>query len=109
VRQVRKLKECKKEGMLKEMLGRDLKKMRRSIMSRVRDFQQLYDLVKNQRNRFVNLIQAARQGTCEMKEKLRITLNELEILRTESAKKEQVRTLLLCVVGISSIRAREWK
>ena len=84
------MKECKKEGMLKEMIGRDLKKMRRSIMSRVRDFQQLYDLVKNQRNRFVNLIQAARQGICEMKEKLRITLNELEILRTESAKKEQV-------------------
>jgi chromosome segregation ATPase len=88
--QIKKLKETKKDGMLKDMLGRDLKKMRRAIMSRVKDFQQLYDLVKNQRNRFVNLIQAARQGICEMKDKQRITMNELEILRAESAQKEQL-------------------
>ena len=76
--------------MLKEMIGRDLKKRRRAIVARVKDFQQLYDLVKNQRNRFVNLIQAARQGIAEMKEKLRISTNELEILRTESANKDHL-------------------
>lgn len=76
--------------MLKEMIGRDLKKRRRAIIARVKDFQQLYDLVKNQRNRFVNLIQAARQGIAEMKEKLRISTNELEILRAESVKKDHL-------------------
>ena len=88
--QLRKLKESKKQAMLKEMVGRDLRKRRRCIMSRVKDFQQLYDLVKNQRNRFVNLIQAARQGIAEMKEKLRISSNELEILRSESSKKDHL-------------------
>jgi len=82
------VRECRDQASLKEVIGKDLKAMRRAIMSRVRDFQQLYDMVKNQRNRFVNLIQAARQGIAEMKEKHRILSNELDILRTESTSKD---------------------
>lgn len=73
---------------MKEIIGKDMKKMRKDIVSRVKDFQQLYDMVKNQRNRFVNLIQAARQGIAEMKEKQKIMSNELDILRTESVNKD---------------------
>ena len=57
-------------------------------MQRLRDFQQLYDLVKNQRNKFVNLIQASSQSISEMKEKIKILLNEVEILRNESLQKD---------------------
>ena len=86
--QAKKLKEVKKDGMLKELAGRDLRKMRRTIVARIRDFQQLHDMVKNQRNRFVNLIQAARQGIAELREKQRIVTNELDILRLESSNKD---------------------
>jgi chromosome segregation ATPase len=86
--QAKRVKECKKEGALKELVGRDLRKMRRTIVSRVRDFQQLHDMVKNQRNRFVNLIQAARQGIAELREKQKIVTNELDILRNESSNKD---------------------
>lgn len=87
--QAKKVKECKKEGALKELAGKDLRKMRQTIVARVRDFQQLHDMVKNQRNRFVNLIQAARQGIAEMREKQKIVTNELDILRVESTNKDQ--------------------
>jgi hypothetical protein len=39
--------------------------------------------VKNQRNKFVNLIQAANQSTTEMKDKSKILQNEQEILHSE--------------------------
>lgn len=42
---------------MKENVVMDLKKARKDTIQRVKDFQQLYDLVKNQRNKFVNLIQ----------------------------------------------------
>lgn len=66
----------------------DMKKNRKDIVSRLKDFQQLYDMVKNQRNRFVTLIQAARQGIAEMREKQKIMSNELDILRDESSSKD---------------------
>jgi chromosome segregation ATPase len=86
--QSKKAKDCKKEGALKEVVGKDMRKLHRAVMTRVKDFQQLYDMVKNQRNRFVNLLQAARQGIAEMHEKQKILANELAILRTESNKKD---------------------
>jgi chromosome segregation ATPase len=86
--QAKKVKECKKEGALKELVGKDLRKMRQTVVARVKDFQQLHDMVKNQRNRFVNLIQAARQGIAEMREKQKVVTNELDILRVESTNKD---------------------
>jgi chromosome segregation ATPase len=86
--QAKKAKDCKKEGALKEVIRKDLRKLHRAIMNRVKDFQQLYDMVKNQRNGFVNLLQAARQGIAEMREKHKILANELAILRSESNKKD---------------------
>jgi hypothetical protein len=35
----------------------DLKKIRHDTSGRISDFEKLYNLVKNQRNKFVNLIQ----------------------------------------------------
>ncbi|GMH35034.1 hypothetical protein BSKO_02902 [Bryopsis sp. KO-2023] len=85
-----KLRETKEKVHLKDSGIMDLKNVRKETHKRVRDFQQLYDLVKNQRNKFVNLIQGAKQATAEMKDKLKILGNELEILRTECGDKDKV-------------------
>ena len=54
---IQKQKESQELVKMKELVGEDLKKARRDTVRRVKDFQQLYELVKNQRNKFVNLIQ----------------------------------------------------
>jgi len=46
-------------------------------------------VVKNERNKYVNLIQASSQALAEMKEKIKILLNEVEILRNESLAKDK--------------------
>lgn len=53
-----KLKETLDKVQLKDLEIADLKNVRTETQKRGKDFQQLYDLVKNQRNKFVNLIQA---------------------------------------------------
>jgi chromosome segregation ATPase len=70
---------------LKNLVIKDLKKQRKEITSRVREFEQLFELVKNQRNKFMNLIMTASQGSAEMREKLKILANEIDILRSESS------------------------
>lgn len=52
-----KLKETSEKAQLKNLEIFDLKNIQKETTKRVRDFQQLYDLVKNQRNKFMNLIQ----------------------------------------------------
>ena len=75
---------------VKDLIVVDLKKKRRDTNRRLRDLQQLYDLIKSQRNKFVNMIQTSSQSIAEMKEKLKILGNEIEILRTEAADKERL-------------------
>jgi len=89
---VHKWKEQGEHVRVKELIIVDLKKKRKETLHRLRDFQQLYDLVKNQRNKFVNLIQASSQSIAEMKEKLKILANEVEILRSESNNKDKLLT-----------------
>ena len=56
----------------------DLKRVKRQVMNKVKDFQQLYELVKNQRNKFVALVAVAGQGITELKDKVKILNNELQ-------------------------------
>ena len=56
---------------------------------RLKDFAKLYDVIKNERNKCVNLIQTSTQKAAEMKEKIKILQNEIEILRTEVSKKDK--------------------
>merc|ERR1740130_2339177 len=56
---------------------------------RLREFSVLYDVVKNERNKYVNLIQSSSQALAEMKEKIKILQNEVEILRNESLAKDR--------------------
>ena len=46
-------------------------------------------MVKSDRNKYVNQIQASAQALAEMKEKIKILQNEVEILRSESVQKDK--------------------
>eukprot|EP00913_Durusdinium_trenchii_P013679 g12845.t1 len=50
----------------------------------------MYEVVKNERNKYMTHIQKSDQQLSEMKEKFKILSNEVEILRMESAVKEMV-------------------
>ena len=67
----------------------DLSKKFSETNSRLKEFSALYDVVKNERNKYVNLIQASSQALAEMKEKIKILQNEVEILRNESLAKDR--------------------
>lgn len=49
----------------------------------------MYDVIKNERNKCVNLIQTSMQKASEMKEKIKILQNEIEILRTAVMQKDK--------------------
>lgn len=87
---VRKLRETKEQIRVKDLIVLDLKKKQKETTRRLSDFSQLYHMVKNQRNKFVNLIQASSQNIAEMMEKLKILGNETEILRNEVASKDKL-------------------
>ena len=46
-------------------------------------------MIKNERNKCVNLIQTSTQKAAEMKEKIKILQNEIEILRTAVMQKDR--------------------
>ena len=73
--------ETKEDLKVKELLLLDLTKKSHETSHRLREFSVLYDVVKNERNKYVNLIQASSQALAEMKEKIKILQNEVEILR----------------------------
>lgn len=82
-----KVKDVQAGARIKELELQDLHKTRRHVARHICDFEKLYDLVKNQRNKFVNLIQAAGQSTTEMRDKLKVLMNELNILHSEVVSK----------------------
>jgi len=59
------------------------------VVYRLREFAQLYDVIKNERNKCVSMIQQSSQKAAEVREKLKIFDNEMEILRTSIALKEK--------------------
>ena len=75
----RKVKLTEDDVAFKHVIVQDLKRTRKEVVRRYNDFQQLYQLVKNQRNKFVSLVAVAGQGIGEFKEKVKILTNELEV------------------------------
>merc|ERR1711988_688045 len=82
-------KETREEVQVKELIIVDLAKKFSETNNRLKEFSALYDVVKNERNKYVNLIQASSQALAEMKEKIKILQNEVEILRNESLAKDK--------------------
>ena len=59
------------------------------LFFRLKDFAKMYDVIKNERNKCVNLIQTSTQKAAEMKEKIKILHNEIEIIRTAVMQKDK--------------------
>eukprot|EP00736_Rhodelphis_marinus_P006079 Rmarinus@m.15376 len=86
---INKARETKEDVKVKDLIIMDLTKKDVDTTNRLKEYSQLYELVKNERNKYVNLIQASQQALAEMKEKIKILQNEIEILRNESAAKDK--------------------
>ena len=56
---------------------------------RLANFAKLYDVIKEARNKCVTLIQLSTQKAAEMRERMKILQNEIEILRTVTLKKDR--------------------
>ncbi|KAJ3296076.1 hypothetical protein HK104_002021, partial [Borealophlyctis nickersoniae] len=67
----------------------DASKRCAEAVNRLKEFATMYDIVKNERNKYLNQIQATMQRAAEMKEKIKILSNEIEILRHEIANKDR--------------------
>lgn len=85
----RMVKEAHEELKVKELVIIDLSKKHAEIGFRLREFSKLYDVVKADRNKYVNQIAASAQALAEIKEKIKILQNEVEILRAESVAKDR--------------------
>ncbi|XP_068132313.1 coiled-coil domain-containing protein 146 [Hyperolius riggenbachi] len=80
--------------ILQEIKGRDLligehKKKNQEVQKRLKEFAQMYDIIRNERNKCVSLIQVATQRAAELREKIKIYGNEIEILRTSVSNKDR--------------------
>jgi len=76
------------ELQVKDIYIGDLAKKKAEVGAKCTSYEKLYDLTKNERNKNVNLIQAASQGLAEWKEKIKILQNEVDILSSESISKD---------------------
>lgn len=74
---------------MKELQLIDLTKQLGDINNRLRQFAAMYDIVKNERNSYANAIQAASQSIAEMRERIKILHNEVDILQNESSAKDK--------------------
>lgn len=82
-------KEARQYVRMKELMILDLTKRCNEISNRLKEFSALYEVVKNERNKYVNLIQSSTQALAEIREKIRILSNEVEILSNESSTKDK--------------------
>ena len=57
--------------------------------SRLKDFAKQYDIIKSERNKYVNQIQTSTQKAAEMREKIKVLENEIEIQRTTATQKDR--------------------
>merc|ERR1719221_1922064 len=81
--------ETSDEVAMKQLEEDDLKKKHQEISQKQKEFCMMYEVVKNERNKYMTHIQKSSQHLSEMKEKLKILQNEVEILRMESATKDK--------------------
>jgi len=73
----------------KQLQIQDHQKKHQEMQIKLKDFAKLYDVIKNERNKCVNLIQTSTQKAAEMREKIKILQNEIEILRTAVTQKDR--------------------
>ena len=84
-----KIKNSEEEQLMKNLQLTDLTKQANETISKLKNYSKLYETVKNERNSYVNAIQASSQALAEMKERIKILQNEVEILQNESIAKDK--------------------
>eukprot|EP00116_Pleurobrachia_bachei_P001498 sb/3461760/ len=67
----------------------DAAKKTAEMQTRLREFAKMYNVIKNERNKCVNLIQTSTQRAGEMREKKKILHNEIEILQQAANHKDR--------------------
>lgn len=67
----------------------DAAKKTAEMQTRLREFAKMYNVIKNERNKCVNLIQTSTQRAGEMREKIKILHNEIEILQQAANHKDR--------------------
>lgn len=82
-------KQAQYQVKMRQMIILDLTKRCSELSNRLKEFSALYEVVKNERNKYVNLIQNSTQALAEMREKIRILQNELDILGQEFTTKDK--------------------
>ena len=82
-------KERKEELKILRLTILDLSKKHQETKFRLDSFVTMYENVKNERNKYVTMIQNCSQALAENKEKIKILQNEVEILRNELSENEQ--------------------
>lgn len=80
--------ETREDLKVKELIIIDLTKKKQETEFKLNSFIALYEEVRNARNKYVNMIQNSSQDLAEMKERIKILQNEVEILRNESSEKD---------------------
>lgn len=70
-----------KELKQKELTLHDHKKRCLEIQCKQDDFAKLYDVIKYEKNKYVHMIQSSTQKAAELRDKLRVLANEVEILQ----------------------------
>ncbi|XP_058930937.1 coiled-coil domain-containing protein 146 isoform X1 [Kogia breviceps] len=78
-----------RESKAKDIEIRIHRKKTREIHRRLREFAKLYDTIRNERNKFINLLHKAHQKVNEIKQRHKMSLNELEILRNSAVTQER--------------------
>jgi len=81
-----------REGKIKDVMIFDLAKKLKETQTRHRQYEVLYEEIKNARNKKVLEIQNSSQELADMKDRLKILNSEVEILREESSEKEKALT-----------------
>jgi len=74
----------------RDLVLQDHKKRCFEVQGQQDDFAKLYDVIKNEKNKYVHLIQASTQKAAELREKLRVLANEVEILQGSATQKVKV-------------------
>lgn len=59
------------------------------LVFRMKEYAKMYDIVRHERNKLVNLVHAARQKTAEMKDRVKMLDNDMEILRNNAIIKDR--------------------
>jgi len=81
--------DTEEEIKVKDIIILDLSKRSLNLAQQLKEFTKLYEMVKNERNKTVNMIQTSQQAAAEMKEKIGILQNEIEILQNETTAKDK--------------------